>query len=167
MRRRAAKVGLAAHDFSDVRGIYRRFDIADIGKALSAQQLLGDVQGGNAEATLLKANGRRFEGSLRSFRPASAAQAGGAGGRDAAQEGASVCISAIASLPARLGLQLAFDELGAMRFEPLVNAFLVHPHQTPVAHHIGGKAADTGRAPSERSVLTRIYPQILQGSTPT
>ena len=83
------KVGLAARDFSDVRLIYRRFDIADIGKALSAQQLLGDVQGGNAEATLLKPNGRRFERSLRSFRPASADQAGGAGGRDAAQEGAS------------------------------------------------------------------------------
>jgi len=50
------KVGLAARDFSDVSSIYRCFDIADIGKALSAQQLLGDVQRGNAEATLLQPN---------------------------------------------------------------------------------------------------------------
>src|SRR5262249_2410204 len=42
--------------------------------------------------------------------------------------------------------QLAFDELAAMRFEPLVHVFLARSHQTRLAHHMAakyrGEAAD-------------------------
>src|SRR5215472_6416615 len=43
-----------------------------------------------------------------------------------------VWISAITRLPPHSRLQLAFDELAAMLFEPLVHLFFVCPDQTPV-----------------------------------
>jgi len=54
------KVALAARELPEVFEI-RPIDIADISKALGAQQLLGDVQRGYAEGRLQNADGRRFE----------------------------------------------------------------------------------------------------------
>ena len=63
--------------------------------------------------------------------------------RYAAQKAASGLDQCHCKSPCAFWPQLVFDELRAMRFELLVHAFLVHPHQTPAARHIGGKAADS------------------------
>ena len=58
----------------------RPVHIADIGETLRAQQLLGDVLWGNADArTLREADGGRFERPLRSQRSRRADEARGAG----------------------------------------------------------------------------------------
>ena len=59
-----AEIHLALRDRLG-RGSPRGIDIADLGKTLCPQQLLGDVFRGVAEAALRKADGRRFERSLR------------------------------------------------------------------------------------------------------
>jgi hypothetical protein len=73
------EIGLAAPDCLKCRA-RRRIHIADIREALRAQQLLGDILRGNADARLLRnANGGCFEWSLRGQRRWGADKAGGAG----------------------------------------------------------------------------------------
>jgi hypothetical protein len=55
-------------------------DVADIGEALRAQQLVGEIQRGDADTrALVEPNGGRFEGALRSLRARRADDARGAG----------------------------------------------------------------------------------------
>ena len=72
------KVDLAARDRRVVPEI-RPLDIADIGKALGAQQFLGDLQGGNAQGRLQQANRRGFERPRPGERSRHAEQAGRTG----------------------------------------------------------------------------------------
>jgi hypothetical protein len=101
------KVAFAARELPEVFEI-RPIDIADIGKALGAQQVLGDVQRGYAEGRLQNANGRRFEDFSRSLRPWSADQTAAPAAAMPPRKPRRVWISAIVRLPLGSRLQLAF-----------------------------------------------------------
>jgi hypothetical protein len=60
--------------------LHRQRHIANIGKALGAQQLLGDILGGNADALLFRETDRcRFEGACRRQHPRRTDEARGTG----------------------------------------------------------------------------------------
>src|SRR5215831_15239482 len=85
------EVDLAASGRKGGRRSGHGFHIANIRKALSAQQLVGDIVGRNADAGAFhKADGRRFQPAVLSARTRLADEPGCAGRRDRSKEAASI-----------------------------------------------------------------------------